>query len=92
MKHKVYIGDNAKVMGSDDFSQYEGKVSVIYIDPPYNTKTKKSYNDKQAGEEWLSFMSTRLLYASLFISTKRQSAQWMRTVKLTGEDAFCLGE
>ena len=37
MKHKVYIGDNAKVMDGDDFSRYEGKVSVIYIDPPYNT-------------------------------------------------------
>ena len=68
MKHKVYIGDNAKVMGSNDFSKYEGKVSVIYIDPPYNTKTKKSYNDKQAGEEWLSFMSTRLLYARRYLS------------------------
>lgn len=68
MKHKVYIGDNAKVMGSDDFSQYEGKVSVIYIDPPYNTKTKKSYNDKQAREEWLSFMKTRLLFARRYLS------------------------
>ena len=68
MKHKVYIGDNVKVMGGDDFSQYEGKVSVIYIDPPYNTKTKKSYNDKQAGEEWLSFMLTRLMYARLCLA------------------------
>lgn len=68
MKHKVYIGDNAKVMGGDDFSQYEGKVSVIYIDPPYNTKTKKSYNDKQAGEQWLSFMQTRLIYARQYLS------------------------
>ena len=68
MRHKVYIGDNAKVMGGDDFSQYEGKVSVIYIDPPYNTKTRKSYNDKQAREEWLSFMSTRLMYARRYLS------------------------
>lgn len=68
MKHKVYIGDNAKVMGGDDFSQYEGKVSVIYIDPPYNTKTKKSYNDKQAGEQWQSFMQTRLIYARLYLA------------------------
>jgi len=68
MKHKVYIGDNAKVMGSDDFSQYEGKVSVIYIDPPYNTKTKKSYNDKQARGVWLSFMSTRLMYARRYLA------------------------
>ena len=68
MKHKVYIGDNAKVMGGDDFSQYGGKVSVIYIDPPYNTKTKKSYNDKQVREEWLSFMKTRLLFARRYLS------------------------
>lgn len=68
MKHKVYIGDNAKVMGGDDFSQYEGKFSVIYIDPPYNTKTKKSYNDKKAGEHWQSFMQTRLIYARLYLA------------------------
>ena len=68
MKHKVYIGDNAEVMGGDDFSQYEGKVSVIYIDPPYNTKTKKSYNDKQTREEWLSFMKIRLLFARRYLS------------------------
>ena len=68
MNHKVYIGDNVKVMGSDGFSQYEGKVSVIYIDPPYNTKTKKSYNDKQARGAWLSFMSTRLMYARRYLS------------------------
>ena len=61
MKHKVYIGDNLTVMGSEDFSQYNGKVSVIYIDPPYNTKTKKSYNDKQARKDWLDFMESRLV-------------------------------
>ncbi len=68
MKHKVYIGDNVAVMNGEDFSQYEGKVSVIYIDPPYNTKTKKSYNDKQAREEWLSFMGTRLFFARRYLS------------------------
>ena len=63
MECKVYIGDNAKVMGGGNFSQYEGRVSIIYIDPPYNTKTKKSYNDTQDREEWLSFMKIRLLLA-----------------------------
>ena len=64
MKHKVYIGDNAEVMfDNKDFEQYRHKVSVIYIDPPYNTKTKKSYNDKQVREDWLEFMRMRLLYA-----------------------------
>lgn len=65
MKHKVYIGDNAEVMlNNKDFEQYKQKVSVIYIDPPYNTKTKKSYNDKQKREEWIEFMRTRLVYGA----------------------------
>ena len=64
MKHKVYIGDNLSIMNTPEFQdEYFGKVSVIYIDPPYNTKTKKSYNDKQVREEWLSFMQTRLMLA-----------------------------
>ena len=68
MKHKVYIGDNAKVMTfNKDFDQYSGKVGMIYIDPPYNTKTKKSYNDKQAREEWLDFMERRLRLAGYYL-------------------------
>ena len=68
MECKVYIGDNAKVMDGGDFSQYEGRVSVIYIDPPYNTKTKKSYNDTQDREEWLGFMKIRLLLARRYLN------------------------
>ena len=61
MKHKVYIGDNFQVMNTPKFQdEYFGKVSVIYIDPPYNTKTKKSYNDKFDHKEWLDFMRGRL--------------------------------
>lgn len=69
MKHKVYIGDNADVMTfNKDFGQYTGRVGVIYIDPPYNTKTKKSYNDKQAREEWLDFMGRRLRLGRNYLS------------------------
>ena len=69
MKHKVYIGDNLRVMQRNkDFDQYGGKVSVIYIDPPYNTKTKKSYNDKRAREEWLEFMKARLILGRYYLS------------------------
>ena len=62
MSHKVYIGDNIRVMcDSPDFRDgYSGKVRVIYIDPPYNTKTKKSYKDNQERDEWLDFMQVRL--------------------------------
>ena len=71
MKHKVYIGDNLLVMQHNkDFDQYGGKVSVIYIDPPYNTKTKKSYNDKQAREEWLVFMKARLILGRYYLNSE----------------------
>ena len=47
---------------------HKGKIDVIYIDPPYNTKNKDFvYDDKRIGEEdtyrhsmWLSFMNERL--------------------------------
>ena len=61
MKHKVYIGDNFQVMNNPVFQdEYAGKVGVIYIDPPYNTRTKKSYNDKFGHKDWLDFMRNRL--------------------------------
>lgn len=47
---------------------HKGKIDLIYIDPPYNTKNKDFvYNDKLIGEDdsyrhskWLSFMGERL--------------------------------
>ena len=47
---------------------HKGKIDVIYIDPPYNTKNKEFiYDDCMIGEDdgyrhskWLSFMSKRL--------------------------------
>lgn len=68
MKHKVYIGDNLDVMRSQDCKNYLGKVSVIYIDPPYNTRTKKSYNDKFDHKEWLDFMRDRLVLGRYYLS------------------------
>lgn len=69
MKHKVYIGDNLQIMQwNEDLSQYGAKVSVIYIDPPYNTKTKKSYKDKQTREEWLEFMKARLTMTRYYLN------------------------
>ena len=68
MKHKVYVDDNLAVMASPEFQKNLGKVSVIYIDPPYNTKTKKSYNDKQKRDEWLGFMRERLLFGRQYLN------------------------
>lgn len=50
---------------------HKGKIDVIYIDPPYNTKNKEFiYDDCMIGEDdgyrhskWLSFMEKRLMIA-----------------------------
>ena len=43
---------------------YEGKVRLIYIDPPYNTGTDSfSYNDRFSRSAWLTFLKTRLQLA-----------------------------
>ena len=68
MKHKVYIGDNLDVMRSQDCNQYLGNVSIIYIDPPYNTRTKKAYNDKFDHKEWLNFMRERLVIGRYYLA------------------------
>lgn len=68
MKHKVYIGDNLAVMSSHPCKSEMGNVSVIYIDPPYNTRTKKSYNDKFVHKEWLDFMEARLVLGREYLN------------------------
>ncbi len=57
---------------------HAGKIDVIYIDPPYNTKNKDFvYNDSKIGEEdgfrhskWISFMAKRLKLAEKLVSAK----------------------
>lgn len=57
---------------------HKGKIDVIYIDPPYNTKNKDFvYDDKRIGEEdtyrhsmWLSFMNERLTILKKLMTRK----------------------
>ena len=58
--NKVYIGDNLKILKDPSFEKYQNKIKMIYIDPPYNTKTNKGYDDKKGEEEWSLFMKERL--------------------------------
>lgn len=45
------------------------KVDVIYIDPPYNTgNTHFVYDDKRTHDEWIAFMSKRLLLLKQFLT------------------------
>ncbi len=55
---------------------HKGRIDLIYIDPPYNTKNKDFvYDDVFVGEEdefrhskWLSFMANRLMIARKLLS------------------------
>jgi len=63
-------GDNYHALSVLNYT-HQGKVDVIYIDPPYNTGNKDfKYNDDYVDKEdafrhskWLSFMSKRLRLA-----------------------------
>lgn len=73
--HILIEGDNLHALTALTFT-HEGKIDVIYIDPPYNTGNKDFiYNDTFVDKEdsyrhskWLSFMSKRLEIAKNLLS------------------------
>ncbi len=75
--HILIEGDNLHALTALAFS-HEGKIDVIYIDPPYNTGNKDfKYNDSFVDKEdsyrhskWLSFMDKRLRIAKRLLSEK----------------------
>lgn len=75
--HIIIEGDNLEALNALSYT-HEGKVDVIYIDPPYNTGNKDFvYNDSFVDSEdsyrhskWLSFMSKRLRIAKRLLSDK----------------------
>jgi len=69
-------GDNLIIKGnnllaiSSLLKRFEGKVKLIYIDPPYNTgKDDFSYNDKFNRSAWLTFVKNRLEIARKLLSS-----------------------
>ncbi len=72
--HILIEGDNLHALTALTFT-HEGKIDVIYIDPPYNTGNKDFvYNDRYVDREdsyrhskWLSFMEKRLRIAKLLL-------------------------
>ncbi|MGB3751847.1 MAG: site-specific DNA-methyltransferase, partial [Arcobacteraceae bacterium] len=51
--------------------RFRGKVDVIYIDPPYNTKDDEFiYQDNYKNSTWLSMMSDRLKLSNNFLTKK----------------------
>ena len=75
--HILIEGDNLEALTTLSYT-HEGKVDVIYIDPPYNTGNKDFvYNDSFVDSEdsyrhskWLSFMSKRLRIAKHLLSDR----------------------
>jgi adenine-specific DNA-methyltransferase len=75
--HILIEGDNLHALTALTFT-HEGKIDVIYIDPPYNTGNKDfKYNDSFVDKEdsyrhskWLSFMNKRLRIAKRLLSEK----------------------
>ena len=73
--HILIEGDNLEALTALSYS-HEGKIDVIYIDPPYSTGHKDFvYNDRYIGLDdsyrhsmWLSFMEKRLKIAKLLLS------------------------
>lgn len=75
--HILIEGDNLEALTTLSYT-HEGKIDVIYIDPPYNTGNKDFvYNDSFVDSEdsyrhskWLSFMNKRLKIAKRLLSDK----------------------
>lgn len=75
--HILIEGDNLHALTALTYT-HEGKIDVIYIDPPYNTGNKDfKYNDSFVDREdgyrhskWLSFMAKRLRIAKRLLSDK----------------------
>ncbi len=75
--HILIEGDNLEALTTLAYT-HEGKIDVIYIDPPYNTGNKDFvYNDSYVDSEdsyrhskWLSFMSRRLRIAKKLLSDR----------------------
>ena len=76
-RHILIEGDNLEALTALAYT-HEGRIDVIYIDPPYNTGNKDFvYNDQFVDKEdsyrhskWLSFMSKRLRIAKRLLSDK----------------------
>lgn len=72
---ELNINDNLVIKGNNLIGiasllkKYEGKIKLIYIDPPYNTGSDSfSYNDEFNRSSWLTFMKNRLEIAKRLLT------------------------
>lgn len=65
MANKVIIGDNKDVMTNGN--HLDSSYKVIYLDPPYNTLTTKSYNDNEDSDLWMKQIKDRLILCKKYL-------------------------
>ena len=78
-KNKLFWGDNLQVM-SHLLKDYKGKIDLIYIDPPFDSKTdykkrielhgkskKYSFEEKQFSDTWVKDDFLQFMYERLII-------------------------
>lgn len=83
--HVLIEGDNLDALVTLAYT-HNGKIDVIYIDPPYNTGNKDfMYNDRYVEKndafrhsKWLSFMSRRLRVAKKTVECRRHHIHFDR--------------
>lgn len=66
--NKIFIADNTELLISDKLLEFENKIKVIYIDPPYNTKSKKSYSDNENSHIWLTHIMSSISASYKYLS------------------------
>ena len=73
--NRLYYGDNLSILSSL-LDEYRGKVRLIYIDPPYATKSvfqsrsqNDAYADLLAGAHYIEFMRERLIFLRELLSS-----------------------
>lgn len=97
LKHLFIEGDNypaLKLLQKD----FEGKIDLIYTDPPYNTGKNFTYKDNMETDQWLSFISRRLEMARtmlketgcIFIAIGQEQVHLLKILcdKIFGEENF----
>lgn len=73
--HYLICGDNLNVLKSIH-SLYDEKISLIYIDPPYNRGDNfKFYNDAMKHDKWINNIEKVLLELKSFL--KRDGSIWI---------------
>ena len=99
IKDNLIIKGNNLLALHSLYSEFKGKIKLIYIDPPYNTGNDTfSYNDNFNHSAWLVFMKDRLKIAkgllsndgSIYINIDYNEVHYLKVLmdEIFGRDNF----